>query len=139
LRRRRQMLQGAAPAQTEVRAGRDHAVRGGAENVDETRFVELPAALVDPESNSFSGQRPVDEHGFAVDSRDPPPIVGQIDDVGFLNLVQAIPRERVSSGQAAANSLRCAAVESLSSLRTRATSRACSTAFRCPRTSSKRK
>ena len=128
------MLQGAAPAHPEVRAGGDHAIRRGAKNVDESRFVELPAALENPETNVFSRQRPIDEYGFAADSRDPPPIVGQVDDVGFLNLAQAI-----LSGHAAANSLRCAAVESLSSLRTRATSPACSTPFRCPRTSSKRK
>ena len=134
LSRRRQMLQGAAAANPEVRAGRRDAIRRGDQNLDQAGFVQLPAPLDQAKTNAFPRQRAVDEDGLAVDARDPPPVMGKIHDVGLLHLTRL-----QFSGHAAANSLRCGAAESPTSLRTRPTSWACSAEFRCPRKSSKRK
>ncbi len=117
LRGRRQVLKRTAAADSEVRAPRRDAVRRGRLYVDQTGFVELPAALHHPKSHVFARQCAFDEDGLAADARHAPTIVGQVHDVGFFDIT-----ERQSAGHAAANSLRWAAGESRSKARTRSTS-----------------
>src|ERR1035441_5049697 len=128
------MLQRAAAADSEMRALRRHALRRRDENVHQGRLVQMPAPLEQAIADSLPRQSAVDEYGLAVDSCDAAAVVGKIHDVGFLHR-----RGLQAAGHDAANSLRCAAAESSSSLRTRAISWACSAAFRRPRSSSKRK
>jgi hypothetical protein len=78
------MLQRAAAANPEVRAGRHDAIRRGNQNIDQAGFVQLPASLDHAKANAFPRQRAVDEDGFAAEPRDPSAVVGQIHDVGFL-------------------------------------------------------
>ena len=88
LRLRRQMLQGASAANPEVRAGGNHAIGRGFQHLDEPRFVQLAAPFDHPKAHAFPGQRAVDEDGLAVDSRNPAAVVGQIHDIGFLDLAR---------------------------------------------------
>jgi hypothetical protein len=79
------MLQGATTANTEVSATRHGTIGRRNQNIDQACFVHVPAALVHTKTHPLRGQRPVDEHGFALDARDAAAIVRQIDDIGFLN------------------------------------------------------
>ncbi len=134
LRRPRQMLQGASAAHPEVRAARHDAVRRGDDDIDQTRLVQVATPLDHAQANALARQGALDEHGLAADARDAAAVVRQVDDIGLLNVADGQP-----AGHAAENSCKCAAGESFSSLRVRATSWACSAAFKCPRSSSKRK
>src|ERR1700688_1436537 len=111
------MLQRATAADPEVRASRHHTVRRGAQDFDQTGFVQLPAPLEHAQAHAFSPQCARDEYRLAVETRNSPAIVGQIHDVRFLNLAGG-----QLAGHAAANSFKCAAAESSSNLRTRALS-----------------
>jgi hypothetical protein len=131
---RRQMLQGASAAYPEVRASRHDAIRRSDQDIDQTGLVQLAAPLLHAKANAFTGQSAIYEYGLAIDPCNPAPVVGEIHDVGFLDVAGV-----QLAGHAAANSLRCPAADSFKYLRTRATSWECSVAFRCPRSSSKRK
>jgi hypothetical protein len=82
---RRQMLQRAAAAHTEMRATRDHSIRRSRQDIDQARFVHLPAPLEDAKAHPFPRQCALDEHRLAVDPRDAAAIVRKIDDVGLLH------------------------------------------------------
>src|SRR5271170_3603880 len=128
------MLQRAAAANPEVRASRHDAIRRGDQNIDQAGLVQMAAPLEHAIANAFPRQCTVDEDGLACVARYPPPVMRQVQDIGFPDVAQI-----QLAGHAAANSLRWTAGDSSSSLRTRATSWACSVAFKCPRKSSKRK
>ena len=96
----------------------------------------MAPALEYAKAYALTRQGAVDEDRLAVDPRDPPAIVGEIDDLRFLNRAgPQLPaglceRSPPPPGHAASNALRCSALESRSILRTRATSAACSAAFK---------
>jgi hypothetical protein len=79
------VLQGAAPANTEVSATRRGTVGRCNQHFDQACLVHVPAALEDAKAHSLGGQSALDEHGFAFDARDAATVVCQIDDIGLLN------------------------------------------------------
>ena len=79
------MLQRAASANSEMRAARNHSIRGSNQNINQAGFVHLPASLEDSKTHPFPRQCALDEHCLAIDSRDPAAIVRKIDDIGLLN------------------------------------------------------
>src|SRR5882757_4998526 len=117
-----------------MRAFGNHSVRRCREHLDQTRFVQLPAPLEHAKGYALARQRTLDENGLAVDARDAPAIMREIHDHCLLHVA-----ELQVAGHAAANSLKCAAADSCSNFRTRATSPACSAEFKWPRSSWKRK
>jgi hypothetical protein len=76
-------------ANAEVRAGRQHALRRGVDDVGQDRFVRVPAPLGDAKAHALAGQRTGDEYGLALQTRDAAAIVGQIHNVGLLKLAEA--------------------------------------------------
>jgi hypothetical protein len=80
------MLQGTAAAYPEVRAGRHDTIRRRHQNIDQAGLVPLPAPLDHPKTNAFPRQCAVDEDGLACVACDPPTVMRQIHDVGFLHL-----------------------------------------------------
>jgi hypothetical protein len=85
LRGRGKMLQGATPANSEVRAPRRDAIGGRNQYLDQACLVHLPASLVDPKPHPLRKQRTLDEHRLACDARDAATVVREIDDICFLN------------------------------------------------------
>ena len=69
-----------------MRAARNHSIRRSGQNLDQARFVHLPAPLEHSKAHTFPGQRALDEHGLAVHPRDPAAIMRKIDDVGLLHV-----------------------------------------------------
>ena len=130
---RRQVLQGAAAAHTEMRAARRHAVGRGRQDVEQHGLFELAAPLRHAKAHPFARQRARDEHGLARHPRDAAAVVGEIHDVRLERLAGQL------SGHAARNSCRCGALEASSNCRTRLTSAVCSALLKRPRSSSKRK
>jgi hypothetical protein len=61
-------------------------MRRSDEDIDQARFVHVPAPLEDPKAHPFPRQCALDEHGLALDPRDPAPIMRKVDDVGLLHL-----------------------------------------------------
>ena len=101
-------------------AARSHAFRRGPQDFDDYRFIVAAAAADTLQEYRFTGQRPVDEHGFPVYVRDAAAIVIQRNDLGSFR--------RGSRFQAAtharANCIQCGSVRSRSQSRTRFSSAA---------------
>jgi hypothetical protein len=81
LARRRQMLQHAAPACSEVCTARRDAIGRGLEHALQASFIEVAATLQARPFDPLAGQRVVDEHGLAFDARDAAAVVSQVDDL----------------------------------------------------------
>jgi hypothetical protein len=80
-----QVLQRASAAHAEVRTPWHYAIRGCDQDLDQARFVHVPAPLDDPKPHAFIRQCAVYEHRLAVESRDPAAIMSKIHDVGLLH------------------------------------------------------
>ena len=83
LRGRRQMLQRAAAACSEMPAARRDAVGRGAEDFLGTGLVEMAMLASQARAHPFAGQRVGHEHGLALDPRDTAAVVGKVFDGGF--------------------------------------------------------
>jgi hypothetical protein len=108
-----------------MRAFGNDAIRRRDQHIDQPRLVQLPTPFKHAKAHALPGQGAVDEHGLAFHPGDTPPIVREVHDVRLLSLA-----ELQVAGHAAANSFQCGAPESDSNFRTRATSTACSAAFK---------
>src|SRR5208337_2227485 len=84
-------------------------VRRGHQHFDQTRLIQLPAALEYAKTHVFSRQGAFDKNGLAADARNPPAIMGQIHDISFLHVAElqlggaclSIPREPRWQGEGA--------------------------------------
>ncbi len=101
LRLGREVLQGTAAADPEVRTARHDPVGRGRDDFEQHGLFEPPPALGHAEADTLSRQGALDEHRLAIEARDAAPVVREIDDVGLERLAGL-----QLSGHAARNSCR---------------------------------
>src|SRR5450631_4714694 len=87
---------------------RNDAVRRGHHYFDQTRLIQLPAALEYAKAHVFTRQGARDKNGLSADTRNPPAILGQIHDISLLHIsgfqlgaCLSIPREPRWQGEGA--------------------------------------